>query len=185
MKRKTAKEILAESFREIADNKPVDKITVMDITENCGYSTTTFYRHFHDKYDLMAWEYAIGLEKALDEIEKAGSGWKQVCLECALHFHKQRDYLKNLLQNTGGFDSFARYMNTVHYECLKNMIISKAGEAVLDVHLEMCARAYCYGAVDISCGWIMEHYNMSPKDMALVYIDSLSVLLHNYLLKDG
>ena len=28
MKRKTAKEILAESFRELAVNKPVDRITV-------------------------------------------------------------------------------------------------------------------------------------------------------------
>ena len=30
MKRKTAKEVLAESFREIAAEKPVDKITVPD-----------------------------------------------------------------------------------------------------------------------------------------------------------
>ncbi len=28
MKRKTAKEILAESFREVAESKPIDKITI-------------------------------------------------------------------------------------------------------------------------------------------------------------
>ena len=55
MKRKTAKEILAESFRELAGSKQVDKITVPDIVENCGYSKTTFYRLFKDKYELMAW----------------------------------------------------------------------------------------------------------------------------------
>ncbi len=44
MKRKTAREILAESFRELAGSKPVDKITVPEIVENCGYSKTTFYR---------------------------------------------------------------------------------------------------------------------------------------------
>jgi hypothetical protein len=38
MKRKTAREILAESFRELAGSKPVDKITVPNIIENCGYS---------------------------------------------------------------------------------------------------------------------------------------------------
>ena len=53
MKRKTAKEILADSFRELAEQKTVDKITVKDITENCGYSTATFYRQFKDKYDLI------------------------------------------------------------------------------------------------------------------------------------
>lgn len=41
MKRKTAREILAESFRELAASKPVDKITVPNIIENCGYSKTT------------------------------------------------------------------------------------------------------------------------------------------------
>ena len=42
MKRKTAREILVDAFREVAGSKDVDKITVKDITENCGYSTATF-----------------------------------------------------------------------------------------------------------------------------------------------
>ena len=46
MKRKTSKEILAESFREVAEKKNIDKITVKDITDNCGYSPATFYRQF-------------------------------------------------------------------------------------------------------------------------------------------
>ena len=57
MKRKTAKEILSDSFRELAETKSVDKITVRDITENCGYSPATFYRQFKDKYDLVEWIY--------------------------------------------------------------------------------------------------------------------------------
>lgn len=46
MQRKTAKQILAESFREVAQTKSIDKITVKDITENCGYSSATppFFR---------------------------------------------------------------------------------------------------------------------------------------------
>lgn len=50
MKRKTAKEVLAESFQALAAGK--------DITDNCGYSPATFYRQFKDKYDLIAWNYA-------------------------------------------------------------------------------------------------------------------------------
>ena len=65
MKRKTARELLAESFRELAASKPVDKITVPNIIENCGYSKTTFYRLFNDKYDLMAWDYNKSFQTAL------------------------------------------------------------------------------------------------------------------------
>ena len=57
MKRKTSKEILAESFREVAEKKNIDKITVKDITDNCGYSPATFYRQSADKYALIAWDY--------------------------------------------------------------------------------------------------------------------------------
>ncbi|MBE5925322.1 MAG: TetR/AcrR family transcriptional regulator [Lachnospiraceae bacterium] len=30
-------------------------IFIKVITENCGYSSATFYRQFKDKYDLIAW----------------------------------------------------------------------------------------------------------------------------------
>ena len=53
MKRKTAKEILAEPFREPAESTPVDKITIRDIVDNCGYSSAAFYRNFSGKYDLI------------------------------------------------------------------------------------------------------------------------------------
>lgn len=49
MNRKTTKEILADSFREIAEKKSVDKITIQEIVDNCEYSPATFYRHFKDK----------------------------------------------------------------------------------------------------------------------------------------
>ena len=42
MIRKTTKEILAESFRELAQTKNVDKITVRDITKNSGYYDASF-----------------------------------------------------------------------------------------------------------------------------------------------
>lgn len=48
LKRKTSKGILAESFREVAERKNIDRITVKDITENCGYSPATFYRQIRE-----------------------------------------------------------------------------------------------------------------------------------------
>ena len=52
MKRKTAKEILADSFHELAEDRQIDKITVREIAANCGYSSATFYRQFRDKYSF-------------------------------------------------------------------------------------------------------------------------------------
>ena len=67
MKRKTAKEILTDSFREIAALKSVDKITIQEIVDNCGYSSATFYRYFKDKYDLIAWEHTRSVAEIVDQ----------------------------------------------------------------------------------------------------------------------
>ena len=76
MKRKTTKEILAESFRELAENRPVDKITIQEIVDNCDFSPATFYRHFRDKYDLIAWDYVHRTTEIMNKIGKDEYEWK-------------------------------------------------------------------------------------------------------------
>lgn len=76
MKRKTAKEILADSFHELAKDRQIDKITVREIAANCGYSSATFYRQFRDKYDLIAWDYAQQIERLMRRI--GTDGWTAI-----------------------------------------------------------------------------------------------------------
>lgn len=76
MKRKNAKDLLAESFRELAQTKNINKITIQEIVSNCGYSPATFYRQFQDKYDLIAWDYAQGIARIMSRIAEEEDGWK-------------------------------------------------------------------------------------------------------------
>ncbi|MBR3378662.1 MAG: TetR family transcriptional regulator, partial [Bacillus sp. (in: Bacteria)] len=119
MKRMTAKELLAESFRELAKTKKINKITVKDITENCGYSVATFYRHFNDKYDLIAWAYSRDVEEIMKKVEYDEASWKQVLTSAAEYYRKHRDYLSNLLLHTAGYTSFVRNMSEINYMSLK------------------------------------------------------------------
>ena len=182
MKRKTAKEILAESFREIAEKKPVDKITVPDITENCGYSKTTFYRLFKDKYDLMAWDYAKRQQEIMDQMSDPDYGWKRALLEGAFLFHEQRDYLKNLLLHTYGYESFSKYMKQRHFENLWKCVLAASEGKDLDVKTEIYVRTYCQGTADLICDWIMGVYDISPEELAEVFEKCLPQPLHQYLL---
>ena len=52
--RQSTKELLAESLKELSQVKAVDKITIKELTNNCGLTPPTFYNHFRDKYELMA-----------------------------------------------------------------------------------------------------------------------------------
>ena len=51
----TTKQALEESLKHMLLKKPLDKITIRDITEDCGISRMAFYYHFQDIYDLVEW----------------------------------------------------------------------------------------------------------------------------------
>ena len=48
---------LEESLKHLLLKKPLDKITINDLTTDCGISRMTFYYHFKDIYDLVAVSY--------------------------------------------------------------------------------------------------------------------------------
>ena len=64
----TTKTVMADALRELMRKRPVSKITVGDICEQCGMNRKSFYYHFHDKYDLINWifrkEYSAAAESA-------------------------------------------------------------------------------------------------------------------------
>lgn len=182
MKRKTAKEILAESFRELAETKTVDSITVKDIIENSGYSNATFYRHFHDKYDLIAWEHAQRVAAIMSKIGKDGYTWKQTLYEGALMFERERDYLANLLRHTSGYDAFIRYKVDINYKALRQQILKSISKESLDAAMDAVIRIYVLGTVNMSCEWILGNSTLSTDALAESFVQSLPTILHPYLL---
>ena len=46
---------LAESLKQLAQNRPLEKITIKEITDKAGVIRPTFYNHFQDKYELIEW----------------------------------------------------------------------------------------------------------------------------------
>ena len=49
---KFTKQAIYASFLKFLNEKPLDKITVKDIVDDCGINRKTFYYYFQDMYDL-------------------------------------------------------------------------------------------------------------------------------------
>ena len=181
MKRKTSKEILAESFREVAERKNIDKITVKDITENCGYSPATFYRQFRDKYDLIAWDYTRELESILSGLDGSKTEW-QNALICVVHFfHNRKSYLANLFLHTSGLESFIAYMQEVHFQSLKAIVEKASGSPSIDALTEMYIRLYILGTAQFTCEWILGKFEATAEELAMVYTQTFPMPLQKYL----
>ncbi len=59
-------ELLAKSFKKLARTRPIEKITIREITDEAGVIRPTFYNHFQDKYELLEW---IIKRELIDPIE--------------------------------------------------------------------------------------------------------------------
>lgn len=184
MKRKTAKEILIDSFREIAQTRSIDKITVKDITDNCGYSSATFYRHFSDKYDLIAWEYSRKLAEIMSKVETGGHLWKETLIDGAKYFETEKVYLTNLFLHTTGHDSFLKYMTETNDSYLRNCVMQAMGTDELDEKMSMCIHLYCHGTVALTCDWLLGDYKVTVEELAEVYDQSLPLPLRRYLCEE-
>ena len=59
---------MTASLKKIMETKPLSKITISEICNDCGINRKTFYYHFQDVLDLLRWMLD---EEALDVIKKA------------------------------------------------------------------------------------------------------------------
>lgn len=184
MKRKTAKEILADSFHELAEERQISKITVREIAANCGYSSATFYRQFKDKYDLIAWDYARQIEKVMGMIGADGYTWKHALWDCLTHYQEEKEYLANILKHTSGHDSFISNMTEIHCAEVSAYIRRRSGASSLDPKMKMYIRLYCMGTVCLNAEWILGRINVSVAEMAEVCENSLPLPMRPFMFEN-
>ncbi len=181
MKRKTTKEILTESFREIAEQKPINKITVKDITDNCGYSPATFYRHFKDKYDLIAYDYVTRIEEITAKVGTDGYEWNDTLYDGIRYFEENKSYIRNLLLNTSGMDAFSRDLAVTNTTQFTDYILKTSGMKEIPPDLEVYVRIYVYGTVQMLCQWLTGELRCTSEHLAELFENALPEPLRKYM----
>ena len=76
----TTKQALEASLKKVMLQKPLDKITISDITSDCGISRMAFYYHFKDIYDLVEWSCLEDAKRALQG-KKTYDTWQEGILQ--------------------------------------------------------------------------------------------------------
>lgn len=86
---------LAASLKKLLSKKTLDKITVRDITDDCGVNRQTFYYHFHDVYDLVEWILKSEAEKIAGDGITADNRL-EVVMKMIREIQKERQFVLNL-----------------------------------------------------------------------------------------
>ena len=98
-------------FGDLAASRPVDKITVKDITDQCGISRNTFYYHYQDIYQVLKAYVQYSAEHVIelmveDEGEDGKAGLREIRyleanreLLCNLYRSAANEEVRNCLQS--------------------------------------------------------------------------------------
>ena len=62
------KKAILQTFREMLEKMPFDKITVSAIVANCEISSNTFYYHYRDIYDMLDTWLVVKKEKYIGNL---------------------------------------------------------------------------------------------------------------------
>ena len=144
--------------------KPINKITIANITDNCGMAQATFYRHFKDKYDLISWIYVTDVENIMGQIGRNGYRWRDTLADAAKYFSENRSFAMNALNHTSGRDSFLNLLQMVNSELLSAEVRKKLMTDTIPSDILTMIKIYCYGTVQYTCEWLMNNLPISQAD---------------------
>lgn len=105
----TKKELCAAA-KQLMQQKPLEKITIREITDICHIKRQTFYYHFEDIYDLVHW---ILDEEAVSLLKKYQGAllWQEGLLELLNYLQDNKEICLCVL-NSPAHDYLRRFFKT-------------------------------------------------------------------------
>lgn len=166
------KRALENSLKNLLLKKPLTKITINDIVEDCGINRMTFYYHFKDIYDLVEWSCIEDARRALEE-KKTHDTWQEGFLNIFDEVRKNKPFIMNVY-NCVNREQVENYLKPLTDNLIMGVINEQAKDiTVRDEDKKMIARVYSYVFIGIMLDWIKDDMQADPK----VIVDRLSLLI--------
>ena len=163
------KHALAAALKELMAQKPIDKITIHDLTERCGIRRQNFYYHFEDVYDLMRWmfqEEAVSLlrqhegtllwQEGLLQLFRYIEENKAVCL-CALR-SVGREHLKRFFE-TDVHTIIHRTVEQFGHE------VGAISAGVTEADIELTTHFYVVALTGMLESWLLGEIDRTPEEL--------------------
>lgn len=160
---------LAAALKTLMAQKPMDKITIAELTSMCHIRRQSFYYHFEDIYDLLRWMFqneAISLLKQQEGVLL----WKEGLLQLFRYLEENRAVCLCALKSVGR-DHIRRFFEADIYAII-HRTIEQLGENIgvqkdLDsfVDLEMLTHFYVVALAGMLESWLLGEIDRMPEQL--------------------
>ncbi len=180
----TTKQALEESLKRMMLKKPLDKIVIRDITEDCGISRMAFYYHFKDIYDLIEWACIEDASKALQG-KKTYDTWQEGLLQIFEAVLENKPFILNAYRCISR-DQMERFLFQLTYELIRGVVDEQsAGAAISEEDKAFIADFYKYSFVGIVLDWIRQgmtaDYKALTEKISTTMRGNVANSIHNFL----
>ena len=159
------KQILEESLKKLMLQKPLDKITIRDLTEDCDISRMAFYYHFKDIYDLVEWSCLEDATRALAG-KKTYDTWSEGLVQIFDAVYENKPFILNAYRciSRDQIESFLFHLTS---DLLMNVVEEKAeGTSISEEDRRFIADFYKYSFVGVMLDWIKRGMKEAPEEIA-------------------
>ena len=156
------KQALEESLKHMMLKKPLDKITIRDITEDCGISRMAFYYHFKDIYDLVEWACIEDASRALQG-KKTYNTWQEGLLQIFEAVLDNKPFILNAYRCISR-EQMERFLYQLTYGLIRGVVEEQSQEtAVSEEDKAFIAEFYKYSFVGVMLDWIRQGMTADPR----------------------
>lgn len=170
------KRALADSLKKLLSRRPMDRITVQDVTDDAAVSRKTFYYHFHDIYDLMEW-------LVVDECSHFGSpangsvDWICEVADVLNYARENRGWVLNVYQSVER-EQLERILHKIIGPYVENGFDQAVnGRPVVEEDRKFALAIYTHGITGIFLDWV----SAGMRSDTVFLEDNLAHLFQNSL----
>lgn len=166
------KRALEISLKKLLLQKPLNKITISDIANDCGINRMTFYYHFKDIYDLIEWICTEETARAING-KKTYETWQQGFLQTFQMILENKPFISNVYHSISR-EKMEDYLYTITFNFLIEVVEEKAvGMTVAESDKKFIANFYNFAFVGLLLDWIKKGMQEDPQ----LIIDRVSALI--------
>lgn len=168
---------IANTMKKLMEHKSLDKIRVTEICKAAEIERPTFYYHFQDKYDLVAWIFTqSAFSTDITSVESAAEGMNQMKSDYIFYKRAYEDDSQTPLW---------KYMLEYFVRRYSDEAMSILGVDSLDTQTAYSIRLYCYGAVGMTREWLLKDNITSARTVVEMMFNSMPESLRKIFFQDS
>lgn len=171
------KRAIYASFLKFLGERPLDKITVKDIVDDCGINRKTFYYYFSDIYAMAEEMFREEFEKRRGEIKPDEGSWLEAFKSACSYMYERRIITLHVFKSLG-FEKMNETFFSIAMEHLPPFLKNQAkGLSVSDEDVQMIS---VWGANSLS-GMLTRWLNDGMKELPERLLDRFAAIMKGTL----